>query len=455
MSLARLKRFWETRSFNVKLNIIVSICTIITTLIALKSCLLDDSEPEQFSVVITQSPFSDPTVISTEPATGEPTPTLAATRTPLPFPKSDPGEFLILVSTFYRTEGVIDTAIQDEIKRAIQGQIDLLKLQDVRVEVEPMSIRSNDRSTAQSLAANYNAAQIIWGENTGVRVEVNFLSPTQPDFEAADVRITETQRTQVANPSSYGKFVVEDLPNQLVFLSLYSLSQIYLSDGQLTDLQDSITLLEQALASISTESHPSIQNQQTAANFDLGWLYQTSGDLESAEAFYEAAIELFPEYSNAYNNLGLISLEKGEVGSAIFYFDTAIRLNPDNARAYNNRAITRYKTGNIDGTISDLSNSISLRESPRTYLNRGLVYQYLGDYEHALSDFNKAIDISPSYALSYYRRGRAVYRHFGDCSGAITDYEMYLELSPDSVDARKVSREIEELAELKAKGQCH
>ncbi len=39
------------------------------------------------------------------------------------------------------------------------------------------------------------------------------------------------------------------------------------------------------------------------------------------------------------------------------------------------------------------------------YIARGLVYQDMGNHQFAINDFNAAINIEPTYAEAFYRRG--------------------------------------------------
>ena len=39
------------------------------------------------------------------------------------------------------------------------------------------------------------------------------------------------------------------------------------------------------------------------------------------------------------------------------------------------------------------------------YNNRGIAYFDLQNYEQAISDYNRAIEINPKYAEAYYNRG--------------------------------------------------
>jgi tetratricopeptide (TPR) repeat protein len=44
----------------------------------------------------------------------------------------------------------------------------------------------------------------------------------------------------------------------------------------------------------------------------------------------------------------------------------------------------------------------------RGYGNRGMAYYKQGDFTHALSDFNKAIELNPNYTESYNNRGMSI-----------------------------------------------
>ena len=39
------------------------------------------------------------------------------------------------------------------------------------------------------------------------------------------------------------------------------------------------------------------------------------------------------------------------------------------------------------------------------YIQRGLVYQDMGNHEYAVRDFESAINIDPNYAISYFHMG--------------------------------------------------
>ena len=68
------------------------------------------------------------------------------------------------------------------------------------------------------------------------------------------------------------------------------------------------------------------------------------------------------------------------------------------------------------------------------YNNRGSAFHYKGQYDRAISDYNKAIEIDPEYALAFFNRGVAYFKK-GDCDKAREDFRnvqgMGYQISPE------------------------
>jgi tetratricopeptide (TPR) repeat protein len=73
-----------------------------------------------------------------------------------------------------------------------------------------------------------------------------------------------------------------------------------------------------------------------------------------------------------------------------------------------------------------------IRQEPKNavaFWDRGEIYRTIGDFDHAIEDFNQAIKLDPKYALAYQRRSRAYYgKHEYD--RAMADIEKALKLDP-------------------------
>jgi tetratricopeptide (TPR) repeat protein len=302
----------------------IGLLVVLVGIIALISALSARDPLQEMGLLPTDTP--------TPTATPTATPTLTPTPTP-PFPPKAEDEVLIVIATFHHTEGVANTAAHDEIKRAIEQEAGSLNL---RVEVAPKSLKADDREGANALGDRYDASLVIWGQDTGVRVSVNFYNRKQPDVHAADVQIEETSRTQIAAPSEYAAFVTQDLPQQLTFLALFAVGQSYYAEEA---YEESARVIEKAVAVL--ERQADVIEGAADAYFRLGWLYygphSPLDDLEKARANYNHVLELDFKNSKAYHNRGVIYYVIGEYRQALGDFTHALELNSENATFYYSR----------------------------------------------------------------------------------------------------------------------
>jgi tetratricopeptide (TPR) repeat protein len=349
---------------------------------------------------------------------------------PLAFPAERQGETLIVIANFYYSENIPDTEAHNEIKRAIEKAKAELGYASLRVEVEPTHLQADDRAGAEALGKRYNASIVIWGADTGVRVTVNFLNLKQPDFDAAQVQISETERTQLANPSAYARFVTQDLPSQLTFLSLFAVGQSYDTNQQ---YEGSLKAIEGAVASLTAGT---TVEGLVEAYFRLGWLYQQPpGNSDKAIANYDQALQLKPDWAEAYNNRGAAYDDKGEYDRAIADYDQAIKLKPDSAVVYTNRGNAYADKSEYDRAIADYDQAIKLKpDYAVAYTNRGIIYRREGEYDRAIADYDQTIKLKPDSAVAYTDRGNA-YADKGEYDRAIADYDQAIKLKPDSAVA--------------------
>jgi tetratricopeptide (TPR) repeat protein len=74
--------------------------------------------------------------------------------------------------------------------------------------------------------------------------------------------------------------------------------------------------------------------------------------------------------------------------------------------------------------------------NPLMPYNRGNAYFDQQQYERAIGDFSRAIELDGSFALAYYNRGLAQER-LGDNAAAAADYRRALALDATTVKAQR------------------
>lgn len=102
--------------------------------------------------------------------------------------------------------------------------------------------------------------------------------------------------------------------------------------------------------------------------------------------------------ANVLNSRGLGHERNGHFAAAEADYQQAIRLNPEYANAYNNRGNMRFRDGDLKSAIADYTDAIRLDPcSCEAYCNRGIARQRSGLYEEAKRDYYKALNIDPEY----------------------------------------------------------
>lgn len=103
------------------------------------------------------------------------------------------------------------------------------------------------------------------------------------------------------------------------------------------------------------------------------------------------------------------------------------------AADYFYNALAKYYRQDYQGAIADYNKAIELDPEPSAYTNRGVIKANLQDYQGAIADYNRAIELDPKYVLAYYNRGNAK-GTLQDYRASIADYSRAIELDPKDAD---------------------
>ena len=138
---------------------------------------------------------------------------------------------------------------------------------------------------------------------------------------------------------------------------------------------------------------------------------------------FNKSIEINPNFDRAYYNRGLVHDELGQKEQAIQDYSKAIELNPNYEWAYCNRGVAYYDLGQFERAIEDYTQAIKINSNDELYYNnRGNAYFQLFQYKLAIKDYDKAIELNPKYSTAYRNRGLC-HREFGNNKKADADFE--------------------------------
>ena len=147
--------------------------------------------------------------------------------------------------------------------------------------------------------------------------------------------------------------------------------------------------------------------------------------------FYNSAVNQNPKSAYACTNRGFLRSRDNDFKGALNDYNMAIAISPTNYLAYFNRAcIKLYNLYDISGAITDFNKVISNNSrSAEAYCNRAVAYMNIGKTNESLNDYNKAIDITPTYE-AFSNRGN-VKNSMNDYNGAVEDYDKAIALDPN------------------------
>jgi tetratricopeptide (TPR) repeat protein len=152
------------------------------------------------------------------------------------------------------------------------------------------------------------------------------------------------------------------------------------------------------------EPSPSADNEKLARV----WFTKALAEFDHSKEveYYSKAIELNPNYANAFAGRGLAKEKLGEFIEAIADYDQAIRLKPNDAENYYKRGHVKKVINKFTEAIFDFDQAIRLKPNYALAFNyRGLTKKQLGKYAEAILDFDKAIQLDSKFDVAYANKG--------------------------------------------------
>jgi tetratricopeptide (TPR) repeat protein len=175
------------------------------------------------------------------------------------------------------------------------------------------------------------------------------------------------------------------------------------------------------------------ESAKTLVDTCLGQFKQK--DWSGAMASCSKAIELDPKSLDAYIYRAIIfETVMNDLDRAISDYDKAIALNSSSLELYRARGSAKFRSKDYEGAISDFNKVIELKPDAQYYTFRGMIQLQKGDLDKAIADFNISIEKSPSGVNSHALKGVAHFRK-GDFDAAIVDYNDCIKLDPKTPDA--------------------
>ena len=120
---------------------------------------------------------------------------------------------------------------------------------------------------------------------------------------------------------------------------------------------------------------------------------------------YQRALLLAPTNTIARVNLALLVQAEGHYKLAWQQLSTVLQHDYTNPLAREARAIINLQMGHTDAALQDINVAIVTSPTPILYTERGVIHQFMGDLQSAVTDYKKAITMDPGHHLAHYNLG--------------------------------------------------
>ncbi len=181
-------------------------------------------------------------------------------------------------------------------------------------------------------------------------------------------------------------------------------------------------------------------------------------NLEKKRELYSKAIELKPDFLDAYINRGIVNNELQDYENSIRDYDKAIKIDSKCALAYNNRGYTKYKQKDYEGALKDYNKAILLNPKfqmaidnkanlfldicmedekdfiEKYYLSLGIADVNSGNFSEAIRSFDEVLKYNSSSDLAFFYKGIA-YHSLGRDTEAYEFYTKAIDVNKKMTDA--------------------
>jgi tetratricopeptide (TPR) repeat protein len=154
-------------------------------------------------------------------------------------------------------------------------------------------------------------------------------------------------------------------------------------------------------------------------------------DLEGAIATYEALERLFPGEPRTQVRLGFLLYEAQQFEASVEYFEHVLRQNPEEHEVAFFLGIALRRLNRDDeaqAAFASIPSGHQYFAEARTQL--AVIREESGEYEQALEEVRRALDVEPSRELELY--GATLRAKAGDFEGAVAQVEEMLRQEPEN-----------------------
>ncbi|OCR01901.1 glycosyl transferase family 2 [Oscillatoriales cyanobacterium USR001] len=304
--------------------------------------------------------------------------------------------------------------INPNLAQAYQLLADALKQAGNLEQAAPYYRKAIELNAANGKAVTQNVDTLPSAQNIDTLPAAQNID-TLPAAQNVDTLPSATQRVETVKPRSAAPSMNVEDPEAYNILA-----EGYLAQGK----------FDRAIASCRR----SLQLKPDPAVYKLlGNALQATGKLEDAKNCYIKALELNPNFAEAYANLGSFHASQEQWQLAINAYQKAIAIKPDFAGAYRNFAKLWTQVGKPVEAAECWYKAFNLDPSKATseeYLSLAKTFLEQGKTDDGIACYRRALELNPTSSWGYHELAE-ILKNQEKWEEAIPLYRRAIELNPD------------------------
>jgi Flp pilus assembly protein TadD len=347
------------------------------------------------------------------------------------FPKPPEDQLVVAISPFYYVDESGQPGSDINTATDLKERIEAEKGLGIRVIMLDNPIRDTEEAKLQG--KKVGAHLVVYGETKkkiGNVGEVEYFILPLSSLEVTTPEIpflkdmNEGEDSQIITETATFSMVTEEPIKIIELLTENASSAIYtigaFENYKKSNFSSAISFFE---AIKDYEKNPLIL-------FYIAVCHYWNNNLNKSLLYLDKAIEINPQFPEAWNSKGVALGDLGRYEDALIAFDKAIEINPQSPEAWYNKGLALSYLGRNEDALIAFDKAIEINpQFPEAWTNKGNALGDLGRYEDALIAFDKAIEINPQFADAWYNKGvdLAYLGRYGDAREA---FEKAHEIDP-------------------------
>jgi tetratricopeptide (TPR) repeat protein len=143
-------------------------------------------------------------------------------------------------------------------------------------------------------------------------------------------------------------------------------------------------------------------------HFQIGRMQLNLGKDDLAQAAFEKALALKPDYTLALENLALLYHKKKEIPKAKPLLEKLVELEPDNFNANYLLGLYYFQAKDYSKMVKAYTKAVQVKpDLADAHYNLGMAYYFQTRYDKAIDALNKSLKLNPNDAEAYNLLGQA------------------------------------------------